>query len=346
MATFQTNLDPPIRDESGIIEVYADNFVSEIKRMSALLSTYNYIGMDTEFPGTVYELRQYTPDFYYQTMKLNIDSLKLIQIGITLLNKKGECPKKTHTWQFNLNFDFTKDKYSHSSLNLLVNCGIDFQKLKKQGINHEVFAEYLMVSGLVLNPNIHWVSFHGSYDFGYLLRMLLNAPLPNREEDFTKELCLYFPNHYDIRIMVQGNEQLQGGLNRLADVLEVMRIGKIHQAGSDSIVTIDVFFKLLKSNLVEPDCLEVDKNILFGLGLGADDFETINYTQFSNENFFNSPSSSNPDTSSPLNNPMMNVLNNINGYNNVSYYFKENNRKQFHANKIGKGLIDNKIAVN
>ena len=139
-----------------------------------------------------------------------------------------------------------------------------------------------MISGLVLNPDIHWVSFHGSYDFGYLLHLLTNSPLPENENDFTDELTIYFPNHYDIRFLVQGNEKLQGGLNKLAQYLEVLREGKTHQAGSDSVVTIDVFFKLLKNGNVEKERLETDKNILFGLGLGKDDEETITYTIFGN----------------------------------------------------------------
>ena len=339
MSNIPKTYNVPVRDESGIIEVYEDNFISEIKKIGSLLSEYNYIGMDTEFPGTVFELPQFTNDFYYQTMKLNVDSLKLIQLGITLTNKNGEFPQNAHTWQFNLNFDFTKDKYSNSSINLLINCGIDFQKLKRKGINHQIFAEYLMVSGLVLNPDIHWVSFHGSYDFGYLLRLLLNAPLPNTEKEFTKELAIYFPSHYDIRILVQGNERLQGGLNRLADVLEVLRVGKTHQAGSDSVVTIDVFFKLLKNNLVESDCLEVDKNILFGLGIGADDNETINYTQFANENPFSSKVSYLMNDNGY--NQMLGGINNYLAYNGT-YNFKDNIKRQYNENK----KTSNKITVN
>ena len=47
----------------NIIEVYEDNFIEEIKRISEYLEDYNYIGMDTEFPGIVYGVN-YTQDFY------------------------------------------------------------------------------------------------------------------------------------------------------------------------------------------------------------------------------------------------------------------------------------------
>ena len=268
--------------ENGIVEVYAHNFISEIKRLSQLLEEFPYVGMDTEFPGTVYCTNSYTPDFYYKTLKINVDSLKLIQIGITLSNSKGEHPQGTHTWQFNLNFNYKKDKYSASSYSLLCDCGIDFEKLKKEGIDYALFAEYFFTSGLVLNEDVTWVSFHGSYDFGYLLKLLLNSPLPLTERDFLNELTVYFPRLYDIKILVQGIDKLQGGLNRLASVMDVKRFGKTHQAGSDSAVTIDLFFKLIQSTHIDTEVLEEEKNIIFGLGLGADESETLSYTKFAN----------------------------------------------------------------
>ena len=48
----------------GIIEVYEDNFIEQIKNIGDLLEDYNYIGMDTEYPGTVFHLENRTEDFY------------------------------------------------------------------------------------------------------------------------------------------------------------------------------------------------------------------------------------------------------------------------------------------
>lgn len=170
----------PQRNQSKIIEVFETNFIQEIKRMSSFLEVYNYVGMDTEFPGVVYKLDNYSSDFYYKSIKINVDELKLIQLGITLSNSKGENPPECSTWQFNLRFDTKKDKYSPESITLLANSGIKFDLLKSKGIPHKLFAEYLMVSGLILNQNIQWISYHGSYDFAYLLKLILNSPLPPR----------------------------------------------------------------------------------------------------------------------------------------------------------------------
>ena len=282
-------------EQPGIIEVYEDNFIQEIKNIGSLLEEYNYIGMDTEYPGTVYCVQNMTKDFYFRTLKMNVDYLKIIQLGITLTNSKGEFPKnyKYHTWQFNFEFDKNSDKITQSSLNLLEQCGIDFNKLKKKGIKHSVFAEYFMISGLVLNPDIRWISFHGCYDFGYLLKLLINSNLPDTEKEFMDLLDTYFINYYDIKTMVKRKDNLQGGLNKLAQSLEVLREGKTHQAGSDSVVTIDVYFKLIKTGFLEENKILKEKNLLFGVANEEDNKETINYSQFGNLMYQNNNSNNN-----------------------------------------------------
>ena len=78
-------------------------------------------------------------------MKLNVDSTKIIQLGITLTNEKGEYPKNLpyHTWQFNFKFDLKNDKFSEESIKLLKNSGINFENLEKNGIRH---IDYLIVT--------------------------------------------------------------------------------------------------------------------------------------------------------------------------------------------------------
>ena len=236
--------------------------------------------MDTEFPGVIYACPVANEEFYYTYTKVNVDKLKLIQLGITLTNDKGESPPNYTTWQFNLNFDIEKDKHSNESISMLYNSGIDFNLMKNRGIPHDLFAEYLLVSGLVLNDKITWICFNGSSDFAYLLKYLINDTLPEDENSFIELVNLYFPNLYDIKYLIKDNDNFKGGLNKLAKELNVERTGEMHQAGSDSIVTIDVFFKLIKNNDINKTDLLNGKNVIFGVGKGTDIKETINYTQF------------------------------------------------------------------
>ena len=85
-------------DNSGIIEVYRNNFLDEMKNLMSFLNKYNYIGMDTEYPGIVYQVENNLDEFYYKSVKLNVESLKLIQLGITLSDSRGRFPYPNHTW--------------------------------------------------------------------------------------------------------------------------------------------------------------------------------------------------------------------------------------------------------
>ena len=287
-----------------------------MKVIKPLLNEYNYIGMDTEFPGTVYSLENLSDDFYYKTLQKNANELKLIQLGITLTNKDGEYPKNIpyHTWQFNFKFDEEKDKYSEESLNLLKSTGIDFDKLKKNGIEHKKFAKILKKTGLVLNPNVKWISFHGSYDFAYLLKLLDKESLPSNENEFMYSLGLYFPHFYDIRVLIKDIDiYFHGGLNKLISTLKIQRKGIKHQAGSDSIATIEAFHKLIENGSITKLKLKKLDKVIYGVGKGRDNENTIKYMK--NEN------------NSDKNNNLKNFENNKNNFNNNNNMMNIQNQK-------------------
>ena len=272
---------------SFIQEVYASNFKTELKKIKAIIDKkeFIYIGMDTEFPGTIYNIDNITNDFYYKTMKLNVNSTKLIQLGITLTNKNGEFPKDYpyHTWQFNFKFDIEKDKYSEESINLLKCNGIDFKKLKEDGINYKEFADELFNSALVVNPHVKWISYHGLYDFGYLLKLLTKENLPEEEKKFIDTLNVYIPEYYDVKMLVKDNDfYFHGGLNRLIKNLGIERKGINHQAGSDAIATAEAYHKLIENEIINKEKIKKFKNVLYGIGVGRDNENTIKYLNNSN----------------------------------------------------------------
>ena len=137
------NPDNTLENTSYIKEVYSYNYKQELKKIYSIIDgdEFTYIGMDTEFPGNVCNIYNIDNEFYYKNMKLNVESTKIIQLGITLTNKNGEYPKDFpyHTWQFNFKFDLENDKFSEESINLLKKSGIDFENLKKNGIEQKCF---------------------------------------------------------------------------------------------------------------------------------------------------------------------------------------------------------------
>lgn len=287
-STNKNTLQKSIDKDPIIKEVYLDNFVEEIKILSTYLEKYNYIAMDTEFPGFIYQSSMNSKENYYRAIKTNVDKLKLIQVGITVRDENGNAPHNiSATWQFNLKFNLNTDQFSNESIALLTNSGINFEVLETHGIPLELFGEYLITSGLIVNEELHWVSFHGVYDFAYFLKYSTNLPLPESEIQFFEALKLYFPNYYDIRYLVRYNDEFRGSLSKLGQELNVSRIGTKHQAGSDSLITSEIFFKLKKEYLSD-ESIRMDKNVLFGIGMGIEDNDPINsYNTFYNTNIQN-----------------------------------------------------------
>lgn len=83
---------------------------------------------------------------------------------------------------------------------MLKQSGIDFEKFENYGIDVHHFGELMMVSGLVLNEDVKWLSFHSTYDFGYLVKTLTCKDLPDSESSFLDLLHTYFPGIYDIKV--------------------------------------------------------------------------------------------------------------------------------------------------
>ena len=273
------------KDDSRIRNVWKQNLKQEMATLRDLVEEYPYIAMDTEFPGIVARpIGQFTTkaDYHYQTLRCNVDLLKMIQLGITLFKPDGSLPPADsttsskhpymsatvapYTWQFNFKFSLESDMYAQESTAMLQKAGIDFDRHSKQGIDPQDFGALLITSGLVLLPDVHWISFHSGYDFAYLMKLMMQEPLPPDESYFHSLLDKYFPSLFDIKFMlkhagakgsVNNNQALsaeanmtltklftKGGLQDIAEELQVARIGQAHQAGSDSLLTGQVYFKM------------------------------------------------------------------------------------------------------
>lgn len=244
----QSNRESFVNNEScGIRDVWAHNMAEEFKIIRQIVQTFKFIAMDTEFPGVVArpigEFRS-TADYQYQLLRCNVDLLKIIQLGLTFLDENGKSPPGFTTWQFNFKFNLTEDMYAQDSIDLLTSSGIQFKKHDEDGIDPYEFAELLMTSGVVLCESINWISFHSGYDFGYLLKLLTDQNLPAEESDFFELLRIYFPTIYDVKYLMKSCKNLKGGLQEVAEQLELERIGPQHQAGSDSLLTGATFFKM------------------------------------------------------------------------------------------------------
>ncbi|KAH8927370.1 CAF1-domain-containing protein [Atractiella rhizophila] len=268
-----------------IVDVWAENLSAVFRDIRELIITHPYVSMDTEFPGVVarpvglslFGKGASASEFHYQTLRCNVDLLRIIQLGITLTDEWGNLPKRGPgeegegeeygCWQFNFKFDLESDMYLADSINLLTNSGLDFERHRTHGIEPDDFANLLITSGLVLeDEGVEWVSFHSGYDFGYLLKSLTDDALPDTEEGFFELMQVWFPRIWDIKYVMKSVKTLKGGLQEVADDLGVPRIGPQHQAGSDSLLTAGTFFAM-KRRFFGDNIDDSLRGVLFGLNL-------------------------------------------------------------------------------
>jgi len=260
--------------EGRIRDVWADNMNEEFACIRKVAQKFPYVSMDTEFPGVVAKPTgtfRNNSDYQYQCLKMNVDILRVIQIGVTFSDDDGNFPVDTPcTWQFHFSFSLQNDTYAEDSIQLLRSAGIDFARHSRAGINVQDFGELLMSSGLVLDPRIKWVSFHSYYDFGYLLRICTGEPLPTLDSEFFDILHRYFPCIYDIKYLMRTCDDLRGGLNSISVQLGMERIhGPAHQAGSDSLLTANVFYEMRRGYFEGKIDDSKYLGVLFGLGQGG-----------------------------------------------------------------------------
>jgi CCR4-NOT transcription complex subunit 7/8 len=216
--------------EVEFVDVWADNLEESFVRLRAIVDDYPFVGMDTEFPGVVaHPVGNFSKSEYnYQMLRCNVDMLKLIQLGMSFCDENGNSPKGAGVWQFHFKFDLADEMYAQESIDLLKRAGIDFKKHSDYGIDPMDFGELLISSGVVLNPEVKWIAFHSGYDLGYLCKLLTNKALPKRQVDFFETVTAFFPVIYDVKYMMKSCRNLKGGLQELADDLEVMRVGPQH----------------------------------------------------------------------------------------------------------------------
>ncbi|CAA2959022.1 probable CCR4-associated factor 1 homolog 11 [Olea europaea subsp. europaea] len=130
-------------------------------------------------------------------------------------------------------FGVDEDLQNPKSIALIKRQGIDFSINKLMGISSADYAFLFMASRLSmamrwLGRNRTWITFHSTYDFEFLLKIL-------SLQNLLDHLAQFMQLVYD-------------GLERVAKSLNVERIvGKSHQAGSDRLPIVQSFMELQKT---------------------------------------------------------------------------------------------------
>jgi len=260
--------------------VWSYNVESEFELIRSIIASYSFISMDTEFPGIIFQsqLAFRQPQNNYAIMKANVDSMHLIQVGLTLSDRHGNLPtfgtSNRFIWEFNFcEFDVTRHPHAPHSIALLQRQGMDFHKNRKFGVNILRFAELMMFSGLLCNNNIHWIAFHSTYDFGYMVKVLsqrflyVQPVLPPNLYDFLQLVKFFFGYRvYDVKHLIRFCPNLYGGLDRVSQSLNLDNTArKSHYARSDSLVTLRVFNKVKSLYFHSEFDLAKHAGVIYGL---------------------------------------------------------------------------------
>uniref|UniRef100_A0A0W0G7S2 poly(A)-specific ribonuclease n=1 Tax=Moniliophthora roreri TaxID=221103 RepID=A0A0W0G7S2_MONRR len=97
-----------MQSQARIREVWGPNLQEELRLLRDVIETHPYVALDTEFPGVVARPIgnfKTQSEYHYQTMRCNVDLLKIIQVGITLSDEDGNYSTEGSTWQFNFRFN-------------------------------------------------------------------------------------------------------------------------------------------------------------------------------------------------------------------------------------------------
>ncbi|KAM7259183.1 hypothetical protein ACFE04_014924 [Oxalis oulophora] len=231
----------------GIREVWNSNFIPQIMSLSSFLPKYPVVAIDTEFPGFILKCDKDAPESTrYSMMKHNVDNTKLIQLGITLSDHYGNI---AGSWEFNFrDFDSSSDLCDPTSITFLKKNGMDLDKINELGISLDCFRRTF--ADLLSRQRLHmkWVVFHGLYDFAYLLTLMTGKPLPELPVQFAQSIGSIFGFVLDLKYVGgfcdEGLSRTELGLEKLAKIVKVKRLGGAHHAGSDSLLTASVFLKM------------------------------------------------------------------------------------------------------
>lgn len=234
----------PVPDSRELHEVWEHNFETEFNLLLAAVARAGgseaILALDTEFPGFPYEdSRSSTQEGHYQVLRHNVDDLWPIQFGIAVVGTNGV---HRGVWNFNLRFDAEVDIHTEESLDFLRAAGLDFPRHRTEGVSPLMLGQRLANCSLI-GPHGRapcWLTFSGSYDWGYLMKLVtLGRALPGLAGTFDQVLSVYCPKRRELRDFLPT-----GSLEKLGRKLGVKRWGQPHTAGSDALLTLELFMHL------------------------------------------------------------------------------------------------------
>ncbi len=209
--------------------------------MAKIREGFCYVALDTEFPGVCVAGQNNNDLFGFDVVSRNANMTSLIEVGFSLFDHCGQRPAGVHTFVFHFQWQQERELFNSKSIALLKRSGINFTRNALEGMRYEAFAE-LFALYFTRNPRIVFITFHGSHDVAYLMRLAMRSKLSSSLAEFKRNVAALFPSLVDVKVLAE-QAGVMGGLESLATALGVERVGKSHNSGSDAHLTGECFFK-------------------------------------------------------------------------------------------------------
>ncbi|XP_078429343.1 putative CCR4-associated factor 1 homolog 7 [Wolffia australiana] len=208
------------------------------------LGESQFAAIDTEFPGFFYHTSFAAgARNRYRDLQYNVNITKVIQLGLSFFYDDG----RHRSWQINFrDFDLSSpsDWRREDSIDLLKRSGIDFTRARREGVDAAVFSRLLKTNNWMQRRKPLWV-IHGMYDMGYLVKLLMQAPLPQTLPQFIRLISQCMGRVVDVKHLSTELGESRHGLVHLSESLGVtVHGGAAHQAGTDSLLTGIVYSKM------------------------------------------------------------------------------------------------------
>ncbi|BAT10899.1 Os10g0421700 [Oryza sativa Japonica Group] len=260
--------------------VWRENCMEQFKLVLEALHQphrHLYIAVDMEFAAdaaTNVSHRPVTSISCYQHMRRYVNGGGIFQMGLTFafVGEGEQAPSPLIALEINFDFNVNSPKYHGKSIDFLSSQGHDLTQHSKRGVAPEFVYEGLLRHLPFGDGSVTWVAFHGDYDLAFLLRLLQggdhggNCLLPPKLATFLQKVREKFPVVYDVRVLGKlVKDGFNGSLTALAEYLGIPRNGDEHHAGSDALLTLSCFFKIVSLSGHQMHRMDARRGLLAGL---------------------------------------------------------------------------------
>ncbi|KAK1589397.1 hypothetical protein Q3G72_033593 [Acer saccharum] len=169
----------------------------------------------------------------------------------------------TPVWHYNLSQELhylalSLNRYKLLSVDTKL---LDFIQGTPRDAPEAIVYDELKFNIITMHRDLKWVTFHGTYDFTYVLKLFTRETLSNTAQEFVAKASTYLDKVVDLKLAAKyfkGLKDVEVGL--LSRILHVSRFGKAHNVDSDSLLIAQVYAKM--TDHIEDGSLE---GILYGL---------------------------------------------------------------------------------